>query len=99
MARMKTAWALTIVAGALCATGVAQAQRGPTPAARMDVLKVHGQVYLVAGPASNALVQVGDQGVLVVDTMRDQDADALLVEVRKLAGNKPIRYVLNTHAH
>jgi len=65
----------------------------------MDVLKVRGQVYLVAGPASNALVQVGDQGVLVVDTMREQDADALLAEIRKLAGNKPIRYVLNTHAH
>ena len=67
--------------------------------AALDVLKVHGQVYLIAGPASNAVVQVGDQGVLVVDTMREQDADGLLAEIRKLAGGKPIRYVVNTHAH
>jgi glyoxylase-like metal-dependent hydrolase (beta-lactamase superfamily II) len=65
----------------------------------MDVVKVHGQVYLVAGPASNAVVQIGEQGVLVVDTMREQDADALLAEIRKLAGGRPIRYVINTHAH
>jgi cyclase len=44
-------------------------------------------------------VQIGEQGVLVVDTMREQDAEALLAEVRKLAAGKPIRYVVNTHAH
>ena len=71
----------------------------PPPAAAIDVLPVHGQVYLLAGPASNALVQVGPQGVLVVDTMREQDADELLAAIRKLAPGKPIRYVLNTHAH
>src|SRR5256885_2452177 len=54
---------------------------------------------LIAGPASNAVVQVGDQGVLVVDTMREQDADALLAEIRKLAGNKPIRYVVRSEEH
>jgi glyoxylase-like metal-dependent hydrolase (beta-lactamase superfamily II) len=75
------------------------AVRAQQNSSSMDVLKVHGQVYLVAGPASNAVVQVGDQGVLVVDTMREQDADALLAEVRKLAGGKAIRYVVNTHAH
>ena len=72
------------------------AQRTPAP---MDVLKVHGQVYLIAGPASNAVVQVGDQGVLVVDTMREQDADALLAAIRTIAGGRPIRYVIDTHAH
>jgi cyclase len=84
----------------LLAGSAAQAQRpqqAPTPS--MDVLKVHGQVYLIAGPASNAVVQVGDQGILVVDTMREQDADALLAEIRKLGGNKPVRYVVDTHAH
>lgn len=87
---------IVLTAIAVLTGGIAvRAQRTPS----MDVLKVHGQVYLVAGPVSNAVVQVGDQGVLVVDTMREQDADALLSEVRKLAGNKPIRYVLNTHAH
>jgi glyoxylase-like metal-dependent hydrolase (beta-lactamase superfamily II) len=63
------------------------------------VLPVHGQVFLLAGPATNALVQVGPEGVLVVDTMREQDADQLLAAIKKLAPGKTIRYVLNTHAH
>ena len=85
---------------ALCALmpgGIGYAQRSPAPL--LDVLKVRGQVYLIAGPVSNAVVQIGADGVLVVDTMREQDADALLSEIGKLTGAKPIRYVVNTHAH
>lgn len=65
----------------------------------IDILKVHGQVYLLAGPAGNTLIQVGSQGVLVVDTQREQDAADVLDAIRKIAGDKPIRYVVNTHAH
>jgi glyoxylase-like metal-dependent hydrolase (beta-lactamase superfamily II) len=71
----------------------------PAPANGIDVVPVHGQVYLLAGPASNSVVQVGPQGVLVVDTMRGQDADMLLATIQKLAPDKPIRYIVNTHAH
>jgi glyoxylase-like metal-dependent hydrolase (beta-lactamase superfamily II) len=93
MCAMQKAWLLAAaVAAASFATAHAQ-----SPA--LDVLKVHGQVYLVAGPVSNAVVQIGEQGVLVVDTMRAEDAGALLAEIRKLAGTRPIRYVINTHAH
>src|SRR3954463_15504200 len=97
MSPMNRARALAVVIGTAAGTVALHAQGPATPA--MDVLKIHGQTYLVAGPASNAVVQVGDQGVLVVATMREQDADALLVEIRRLAGGKPIRYVVNTHAH
>jgi glyoxylase-like metal-dependent hydrolase (beta-lactamase superfamily II) len=53
---------------------------------------------LVAGPF-NAAVSIGDDGVLVVDTMVEPLADKFLAEIRKLAGNKPIRYIINTHFH
>lgn len=101
MSAMKAGRIVAMVIGVVCGAAAVQAQRAQqtAPAPAMDVLKVHGQVYLIAGPASNAVVQVGAQGVLVVDTMREQDADALLTEVRKLAVGKPIRYVVNTHAH
>jgi len=69
------------------------------PATGIEILPVHGQVYLLASPAANALVQAGAQGVLVVDTMRDQDADALLAAIKRVAGDRPIRYIVNTHAH
>jgi glyoxylase-like metal-dependent hydrolase (beta-lactamase superfamily II) len=98
MSAMKRGRAIAVVAGLACASAAVHAQRAPQPVP-MDVLKVRGQVHLIAGAASNAVVQIGEQGVLVVDTMREQDADALLAEIRKLAGNKPIRYVVNTHAH
>jgi glyoxylase-like metal-dependent hydrolase (beta-lactamase superfamily II) len=68
---------------------------------KLDVesLHVQGNVWmLVAGPF-NAAVQVGDEGVLVVDTMVEPVAEKLLAEIKRLAGDKPIRYIVNTHAH
>jgi cyclase len=53
---------------------------------------------LVAG-GTNAAIQIGDDGVLVVDTMTAPLADKLLAEIRRLAGDKPIRYIVNTHVH
>ena len=47
----------------------------------------------------NVAVQIGDQGVLLVDTGSEAVADAVLAEVRRLAGNRPIRYIVNTHSH
>ena len=89
---------LFALAAALPFWAIVNAQPAPATAT-IDVLPVHGQVFLLAGPATNALVQVGPEGVLVVDTMREQDADQLLAAIRKLAPGKTIRYVLNTHAH
>jgi glyoxylase-like metal-dependent hydrolase (beta-lactamase superfamily II) len=69
------------------------------PATGVRSMHVQGNVWMLVGPASNAAVQIGDEGVLVVDTMRDSDAEAMIAEIRKLAGDKPIRWVVNTHAH
>ena len=81
---------------ALHLTGVAHGQQRP---AAIEILPVHGQVYLLASAAGNALLHVGAQGVLVVDTMREEDADGLLAAIKTVAGDKPIRFVVNTHAH
>jgi cyclase len=47
----------------------------------------------------NVAVQAGPQGVLIVDAMTEPLADRLLSAIRALAGGRPIRYLLNTHAH
>ena len=47
----------------------------------------------------NVAVQIGDEGVLLVDTGTEAQAAAILTEIRRLAGDKPIRYIVNTHAH
>jgi glyoxylase-like metal-dependent hydrolase (beta-lactamase superfamily II) len=77
-----------------------QAASGPNfDNVQVHSLHVQGNVWmLVAGPF-NAAVSIGDDGVLVVDTMVEPLADKFLAEIRKLAGNKPIRYIINTHFH
>jgi glyoxylase-like metal-dependent hydrolase (beta-lactamase superfamily II) len=71
------------------------------PAAPVDnevrSLHVQGNVWMLTGGGVNAAVQIGDEGVLVVDTMTSGLADKLIAEIRKLAGDKPIRWIVNTH--
>jgi glyoxylase-like metal-dependent hydrolase (beta-lactamase superfamily II) len=78
--------------------GARQPPAGPAPAT-VRSMHVQGNVWMLIGPASNAAVQIGDDGVLVVDTMRESDGEAMIAEIRRLAGNKPIRWIVNTHAH
>jgi cyclase len=63
--------------------------------AKIGVLKVQGNVYMLVTPGGNVAVSVGDWGVLVVDPPAAEYGEAVLAEIRKLS-NKPIRYVLNT---
>ena len=81
----------------------ASAREGQAPAGaasgEVKVWPVQGNVYLAAGPNVNAAFSVGDDGVLVVDSMAEPLADMLVAEIRKVAGAKPIRYIVNTHVH
>jgi len=65
---------------------------------------VRGQVWLLTGEpgASNVVVQLGDQGVLVVDTGTKEMSPKLLVQIQRLAQehggeHKEIRKVINTN--
>jgi cyclase len=82
-------------------TGQRQDSAGAGADAVADVKSLHvqGNVWMLIGGGVNAAVQIGDEGVLVVDTMTGPLADKMLAEVRRLAGDKPIRYVINTHVH
>jgi cyclase len=72
--------------------------RIPNPVADNEVhsLHVQGNVWMLHGGGVNAAVQIGDEGVLVVDTMTAGLADKLIAEIKKLAGDKPIRWIVNT---
>jgi glyoxylase-like metal-dependent hydrolase (beta-lactamase superfamily II) len=70
---------------------------GQAPVVRS--LHVQGNVWMINAGSVNVAAQIGDQGVLLVDTGTEAAADAILAEVRRLAGDKPIRYIVNTHAH
>ena len=65
---------------------------------QMRVLPVQGNAYLMAGAGGNITVQVGKDGVLLVDTEYAPLAPKIMAEVRKLS-NGPVRFIINTHVH
>lgn len=77
----------------------AQQARAPqTTDAQVRSYHVQGNVWIFHAGDVNAAVQVGDQGVLVVDTLGEKYADAMIAEINRIAPNKPIRYIINTSA-
>jgi glyoxylase-like metal-dependent hydrolase (beta-lactamase superfamily II) len=64
----------------------------------LRVLHVQGKVHMITGDGGNVLVQAGDEGVLVVDTGLEARGDDLLAAIRRIS-DKPIRWVITTHAH
>jgi cyclase len=85
-------------------SGIVTAQQAPPQQPNFDAInvrsfKVQDNVYMLAGAGGNVTMQFGNDGVLVVDTQFAQMADKLLAEIARLSGNKPIRYVINTHVH
>jgi glyoxylase-like metal-dependent hydrolase (beta-lactamase superfamily II) len=64
-----------------------------------EVVSVHvqGNVHMIVGAGANIAVQVGDDGVLVVDTGDGKMNDKVLAAIRKIAGpDKEIRWLVNT---
>jgi len=64
----------------------------------VHVLPVQGNVYMLVGAGGNITVQAGNEGVLLVDTSFEQMSDKVVAAIRNLS-DKPIRYIINTHAH
>ena len=60
-------------------------------------LHVQGNVWMLHGGGVNAAVQIGEEGVLVVDTMTAALGEKVVAEIKKLAGDKPIRWIVNTN--
>jgi cyclase len=77
----------------------ATAPAGPSPApVEVHVLPVQGNIYMLVGAGGNITVQIGSDGVLLVDTGLAPMSDKVLAAVRSLS-DKPIRYIINTHVH
>ena len=78
-------------------TSAAAPAAAPAPALRS--MHVAGNIWMIVGQGGNVTVQIGEAGVLVVDTQFAAGADALIAEIARISGDKPIRYILNTHVH
>ena len=64
-------------------------------AAPLELLPVQGDVWLLAGGPTNVAVQVGRDGVLLVDAPPEALTDEAMVLVRTVS-KLPVRYVIST---
>jgi glyoxylase-like metal-dependent hydrolase (beta-lactamase superfamily II) len=68
------------------------------PAPASGVLHVQGGIHMVVVNGINAAIQIGDEGVLLVDAGDSAIAPQIIAAVRSLS-NKPIHTIVNTHVH
>ncbi len=76
----------------------AESAAAPPAATEVTSLHVAGQVWLVAAGGRNVAVQLGDEGVLVVNPGREDLADAVLEQIHELAPEKRVRVIILTDA-
>ena len=65
---------------------------------QMDIVPVRGGVHMIVGAGGNTTIQVGEQGIMVVDTQFAPLGEKLLAAIESVS-DAPIRYVVNTHVH
>jgi glyoxylase-like metal-dependent hydrolase (beta-lactamase superfamily II) len=82
---------VTVAIAALAGSACAAAQSA------IESYHVQGNVHMLIGAGANVAVQVGEEGVLVVDTGATASREALLAAVKKLS-DRPIRWIINTSA-
>jgi glyoxylase-like metal-dependent hydrolase (beta-lactamase superfamily II) len=71
-----------------------------TATERLTVDKVADGVWFIAGGSHNSVaIEMKDHMILVEAPLNDGRTVPVIEQVKRLAPNKPIRYVVNSHAH
>ena len=75
-------------------------RQASAPPVRVETQKLaEGVWYLTGGTHHSALVEFKDHVVLIEAPLNEERSLALLAEIKKLAPNKPIKYLVMTHHH
>ncbi len=85
------------VTSAYAQAPAAAPQRNPADV-EVHLLPVQGNVYMLVGAGGNITVQIGDDGVLLVDAGLAGTSDKVYAAIRTLS-TKPIHYIIDTHIH
>ncbi|HKH70380.1 MAG TPA: MBL fold metallo-hydrolase [Vicinamibacterales bacterium] len=67
-------------------------------AGEVKAVPVQGNIHMIVGAGANIVVQVGEDGILVVDSGSGAATDKVLAAIKALAPTKEIRWVINTGA-
>jgi glyoxylase-like metal-dependent hydrolase (beta-lactamase superfamily II) len=73
----------------------ASSQAASVPSSSLEILEVRPSFFVIVGTGSNIGVQVGDDGVVVVDAGQASEAPAVLAAIKRIS-TKPIRYIIDT---
>lgn len=65
--------------------------------AALEVLRIRPNFYVITGAGGNIGVQIGSDGVVLVDAGSAAAADHVVATIRKLT-DRPIRYIIDTNA-
>ena len=90
---MRRALAVGLVAGVTCGVGTVAGQNAG--GAAVQPWPIREGLHLIVGPGANTTVQVGRDGVLVVDPQTGAAAAQLLAAIRGLS-DRPVRFIVNT---
>src|SRR6059036_370445 len=94
MFRQSTPALPAVVGVALCASVMAHAQGS---AARLEVLQVRPNFYMIVGAGANIAAQIGPNGVVLLNAGTAEASGEVVAAVAKLT-NQPIRYIIDTSA-
>src|SRR5580704_9424219 len=75
----------------------AATSRAAEPDNGLDVVQVRPNFYMIAGAGANIGVQIGVDGVVLVDAGSGAASDQVVAAIQKLT-KLPIRYIVNTGA-
>ena len=90
--------ALAALAGlGFCGAAGAQQQQN-FDAVQIQAIPVRDDLYMLVGSGGNITMQVGADGILIVDTQFAPLSEKIVAAIRAISP-KPIHYIVNTHHH
>ena len=92
----KICWAAAAVL-ALAAGGAFSAKVAAQDDGGLDVVKVRRNFYMIAGAGGNIGVQIGSDGIVLVNAGTAVASEKVLAALKKLT-DLPIRYIINVDA-
>jgi cyclase len=89
-------WTIAAVFG-LAACSAAWGQAAEPDTSGIDVVRLRPNFYMIAGAGGNIAVQIGIDGVVLVDAGSEGAADRVLAALKKIT-DLPTRYIIDTNA-
>jgi len=96
-------WATLCAIGSISTVHAQQRQQPPPPQQNFDAVEIHALqvrdgIYMLVGAGGNITMQIGEEGILLVDTQYAPLSAKIVAAIHKIS-DKPIHYIINTHHH